>query len=255
MLSEQAPDCVCGKHNFKAGGGSFGGRIATTSFTCPDCNRSIWIIEDGRQPVALIDTHSDILAGLSMENYVNDILLPSRDAAPLNPSPYPPCLPDNITAFQRGAKDGLWYKVDHSVSQSLPLPQDPSKKKHDDFWRALITKTGLKTPVKEVKNRYYDDRRNVEPWYEFKIDQDTTVVFGYRKRVISIQVSRWLDYKSPITIPFKNIEEVAKKDNVTFSNDVDGRRQILEVHAWGQEKFVEYFKCVMNELGHDLDQR
>lgn len=245
MLSEQAPDCVCGKHNFKVGGGSIGGRVATTSFTCPDCQRTIWILENRDNCIALIDTNADILAGLSMENYANDILIPMMETG----VKYPPALPDSITAYQRGNKDGLWYKVDHAVSQSLPIPQDPNKKKNEDFWRGLISRAGLKKAVREVKNRYYDDRKNTEPWYEFKANEDTTITFGYRKRVISIQVSRWTDGPFRKVVPFKGIEAVAKADNVTFSNDSSSGIQKLEVHAWGADKFVEYFGLIMNELG------
>lgn len=243
MLSEELPNCLCGSRTYNGGGGSVGGRVATTSFKCGVCGRSIWVIEDRKGAVALIDTYSDILAGLSAENYVNNILIPSREAG----CSYAPALPDEISAFQRIDK-GVWQTIDHKISQSLPIPQDPRKKEYRDFWRVVLKELALNKPVSEVKNEYCDDQNNREPWFKLELDNNNTIVFGPRKRVYSIKINKWIDKPSD-TLPFTKLEALSKRDQVTYSNSYNGGyRQMVEIHAYGKEKFVEYFKTAMEEF-------
>ena len=240
MLLEDVPSCLCGNKNYRPNGGYFG-FIASTFFVCNDCNRTVWALEDGKPLVILLDTDTNIHAGVSRENYINDVLLPSRENYPNTPI-YPPCLPDNITAFQKD-ETGNWFKVDHKLSQSLPLPQNARKKKHDEFWQKIIAKLELTKPVKEIKNQYSDDKNNTSPWYELEYNKNTKIVFGDRKRVISLKVKHY-----EVSVPLhKDLEAITKEKNITFNRNVDNYSQEVEVHTWSEEDFVQYFKMVIEE--------
>lgn len=252
MLAEELPKCLCGANNYHGGGGCIG-HISYTNFMCSTCGRTVFVLETWAR-VLVTDTSScngepkPAWWGKVMEDYINGPLIATvRTAKEANdPTPKIPQLPPELTAYRW--IDKQWVLVDREESQRIPVPVDPIRLKHDKFWRALLEKMGLKDSVKEIPNRYFDDRQNLEPWFE--LDHLGTIIrFGPRKRVFAIQVT------SETPFECSGIAKAAKRDDVTFVADEvwkpDNRAEAksIEVHAWGEEKFVSYFGWIMWDLG------
>jgi len=187
-----------------------------------------------------------------MMDYINDIVLPSlRASEESRKEMIPPHLPNTLEArIQRGNQ---WFRVNHVESQKLPIPEDPIKVHHEEFWSTKLKHMGLSEAVHKIPNRYYDDAKNNEPWFEMKGPGGQVIRFGPRKRVYSIQVT------SEIPFRIEKIAEAAKADNVTFTADDrwhgwDAKEaKDMEVHAWAWEKFTAYFACILLDLGGSVD--
>jgi len=254
MLSESLPQCLCGYHHYDGGGGSLGGEIAYTLFKCTHCGRRAFVLE-GPSELLLLDTRVG-QDGKLKEDYINNILITairaSREAK--EPHVVPPQLPDCITAFYR-EPDGQWNKVDHLASRKIPVPPDPVRVYHDKFWGELLEKLQLSGAVHEIPNRYYDDRNNLEPWYEMRAPEGQILRFGPRKHVLAIQVTGDAPFEC------EGIAKAAKKDNVTFNADNQWqpwdqkKAKDIEVHAYGKEKFVSYFGWIMWDLGRTMGHK
>jgi hypothetical protein len=248
MLAEELPNCLCGARNYHGGGGSIGGEISYTNFRCSTCGRGVFVIEE-KSPLFLIDTGASQPSKL-MENYINNILITAIRAsrAAKEERVIPPQLPDEVTACYLEHSNVLWHKVDHLASRKIPVPPDPIRISHDEFWGKLMDKMELTKSIKEIPNRYCDDDHRLEPWYEMGVDA-AVIRFGPRKRVLAIQVT------SETSFQCEGIAKAAKRDNVTF--EADGHWQpwdqrmakSIEVHAWGEEKFISYFGWIMWDLG------
>ena len=103
-------------------------------------------------------------------------------------------------------------------------------------------------PVKDIKNQYSDDKNNTSPWYELEYNKNTKIVFGDRKRVISLKVKHY-----EISVPLhKDLEALAKEKNITFNRNIDKYSQEVEIHAWSEEDFVQYFKMVIEETNKNV---
>ena len=254
MLSDQLPACLCGSRKYNGGGGSFGSELSYTCFRCAECDRNVFVIED-QIPLLLMDTNASEKSPIMMD-YINNTLMTairaSREAH--EDRVMPPQLPAKVTACYLAKKAIQWQKIDHEESLKFPVPKDPIRVRHDQYWDELLTKMCFKKDVHEIPNRYYNDTLNLEPWFEVQVD-GRTIRFGPRKRVIAIQVT------SEKTFLCEGIAKAAKRDNVTF--EADGHWQpwdtkeakSIEVHAWDEEKFISYFGWIMWDLGRDYGTR
>jgi hypothetical protein len=254
MLAEKLPKCLCGAHNYQGGGGCIGGEISYTNFICGTCQRNVFILEE-RVPILLTETYQRFRDTSHwptvMYNYINGPLMSAIRAAKETKSPpIPPQLPDELTAYRMtDNQERGWVLFDRDICRQTPVPKDPIRVHHDEFWDELLTKMDLKNCVIEVPNRYYDDHLNLEPWFEFTAPGGQVIRFGPRKRVLAIQVTS----EKPFLC--EGIAKAAKLDNVTF--EADGRWQpwdteeakSIEVHAWNEESFTAYFGWIMWDLG------
>jgi len=152
------------------------------------------------------------------------------------PSPMPPRLPMDLAAWIGGYSTGklVWVPVNHALVQDLPVPEDPILTRHMANWGRIFTATeallGEPLPEKSlIKNQYYSDSTNHEPWFTFTW-HGKTVTVGPRKRVNVVEITN----PTPTARDF--VERTGKKDGTT--HDVGDDRVML--HAWGDVKTVEY---------------
>ena len=241
MLSENAPDCVCGAHSYDGGGGTCSPGFSYTCFKCRECSRSVVVFEGcmGCAPITFF-----ALDGKDWETYCNSTMMrvwrgaeESGDRCPI-----PPQLPTELDVSVQ-TSEGNWEWVDHNHSRTLPIPPDPIRIKHDKFWRDVMKEVGL-PEVKEIQNKYYGDENNSEPWYECQVN-GKTFTFGPRKRVYSIQVTA--DKPFDVSV----ISAAAKEANTTYMADggwqpwAAPEASSVEVHAWGREPLIKYFEMLL----------
>lgn len=149
-------------------------------------------------------------------------------------APLPPKLPRSILAY-REYGDESWELIDHDECEKLEVPKDPIRVSHDAWWNAIFSALEARYGViarMEIKNKYFDDKNNLEPWYEFTI-RNVDFVVGPRKRVDCIDAfGKALNRDAIVAI--------ATKDNVTFIDRPGG----FTIHAWGKEKTIEYISAI-----------
>ncbi len=260
MLAKDIRGCLCGVHNWGGGGGEVSPGFTSTQFRCKECDRyAVVLSTSGCGPFLLMDRYANIKAGDSMFDYINEVLTPACRAAEANNKEegmLPPRLPDNLMAWVRRIEDEPedsddWLEIDHEFSQSLLIPIDPIRKRHDSYWKEIIDELGV--IVKEVPNRYYKDTNNIEPWYKCDDHLGAEIIFGPRKRVVSLSVYPIdkEEVKEFGPLDFTEIRELAASDKVTFNDRGFGG---IEIHAWNREKFVEYFRVIEKALKQEREK-
>ena len=80
MLQEQLPNCACGNHNWKSGGGQFGGTINSQWFTCSngDCGRRALILSN-RSGCVFLQPAGELrdFENVKLDEWINSVLLPT----------------------------------------------------------------------------------------------------------------------------------------------------------------------------------
>jgi hypothetical protein len=229
MLAEQIPPCPCGAMRLVGGGGSVGGGLYQTWFTCTNCQRSIGALAS-QAPTFIV--YAQVHAYKTAEAWMNDVLL-KRVIAQNKPPFDPPRIPDGVQVLRRH-DNGTWLVFTPENTKDLPMPEDPQRTSMEDFWRkqrqrleATFNKSFL---FDEVENQYDGDSSS--PWYSFDFF-GARVTVGWRWRVITIN---WDSKKLTPTLKAKSSD-----DGVTY---YDGC-----IHARGADKFHEYMKILSIDLG------
>lgn len=158
----------------------------------------------------------------------------------------PPRIPNGIAQcfIQIGedANKPIWKQIKHQETAELPLPIDPIRVQHDAYFGevfgSLRKELGVEIVTEEIPNQFTSGWKP-QPWFKFMIG-DNTFVVGPRKRVDAILVQSLAGFQTT------EIRKVAlDEDKVTYSPD--GRwhgkadtAKTLEVHAWTQEKLIQY---------------
>jgi len=195
----------------------------------------------------------------------------------------PPKAPDGFDMYYRD-KNGDWIWVDPKQSAALEVPEDPILRRNREFFDAVWSRVGeaLGTPLparEEVKNEY----GGIEPWYTFGL-AGAEIKIGWRKRVVSINVRRSVMFNAlnirSIAVDRDNvtyeafqglakvempIEDVVKDESLLLmfrEMYPDGKVMMRDggwkakhaevnevlVHAWGQDKTVEYLTLLCQSL-------
>jgi len=195
----------------------------------------------------------------------------------------PPRAPEGFDMYYRD-KNGDWIWVDPKQSAKLEPPEDPILRRNREFFDAVWSRVGeaLGTPLparEEAQNEY----GGIEPWHTFTFG-GAAFKIGWRKRVVSINVRREemfsavdirdLAKEDNVTYEaFKGLEKVEFDiDGVAKTEDqkkalremypegtvkmrdggykakFDEVNEVL-VHAWGQDKTVEYLTALCQAVG------
>jgi len=158
---------------------------------------------------------------------------------------YPPAFPEitgvvGYFAIRKTDKNGdsytHWSKIDPAYSEYLPIPEDPIITKNREYFDAVWTEMaergidlGERIPV---ENGY----GGKEPWFR-AVFGDTTIVMGWRKRVVSLRVEYQVARNNSA------IRKLAEEDRVTFGVSEDGTR--VYIHAWTKDKVMEYLTVLL----------
>ncbi len=236
--------CPCGNNDgskWDPRGYHIGGDGSEHQYVCGHCDSSaIEILRRGAGFKGIVEEDSvDV-----MFDWINETLTPFFRAKENSEGTVymPPNLPRCVTGYYRNA-DKSYSRVNHAESAKVEIPPDPEKVDHDDLWHGLMDELGITASSREIPNQYFPDNgyfvltRKNKPWYTCNIG-GAKVTFGPRKRVMSITVEH---SEAEFTELGKRAEDV---DNTTFYFGSSG----MTVHAWGRDKFVEYFKMVQKEL-------
>lgn len=262
MLPENMPLCECGIRDYLPGGGMLAGPISTSQFSCKRCLRmSLYVYLYGYAAVLYVTEAATGTTAKEDEsrpvfNYVNDVLISfarsqasnRREGGPRELLSMPPNLPADVTCKLLHT-DGCWYPVDHELSAQVPMPVDPIRIRHDARW-AKIHETLNLGDVPRTKNGYGEDKLNLEPWFKLELD-NATIKYGPRKRVDSIEVS------AKTLFDVTRISALGASDGVTYYDNFDNDADVslskrfassLTIHAWTDEKFVEYMTAILDSL-------
>jgi RNA polymerase subunit RPABC4/transcription elongation factor Spt4 len=102
-------------------------------------------------------------------------------------------------------------------------------KKTKKLFKKIFREAGFKDfSIKATKNLYGQGPYNA-PWYKVKTDC-IEILIGWRSKVISIQSSH----------PQINFVELFSDENVTKETNL--------IHAWGEEKCIEYLKRIKESI-------
>lgn len=268
MLAQDLPSCICGRNTYyEGGGGSFSPSGYTSQWTCASCHR--YVVNCGARgfDALLFDGGMDPKA-TELFTYLNDTLIPfwraeraafehageeSQEQNLEYLSPIPPRLPISLALFlRRRGNVKVWERIDATRSAKVDMPLDPIGVRHREQWAKLHEQMqrsffpSISIVPAELKNRYYDDRLNNEPWYTFSM-AGVVFIYGPRKRVISLEVT------VPQGFDATHLEAVARKDDVTFNANGVAETGLSKathvlVHAWTNDKFIEYFKLIVQGL-------
>jgi hypothetical protein len=156
----------------------------------------------------------------------------------------PPQIPEGLTIYLliKGEEPPQWELVNREETLSLPLPVDPILIDHQEFYNRVFENfQSFNLERKEIPNEYCGAKN--QPWYEFTF-RGATFKVGPRKRVDAIKV------QAPKGIFTPRIEALARADAVTFTAEhrKGSRAEELEVHAWTEEKLVEYLQTLLTQL-------
>lgn len=144
-----------------------------------------------------------------------------------------------------------WEPVDMDATRA-PMPQDPRRVATLAYfaavWNRVREATGIDvTPVVEIPNGYYDDVNQSEPWFSFA-REGRTYRIGWRKRVVNIDVAG----SDTSTTDARAICRIAKADQTTHTvegewspSNPSERAKEVTVHAWSQDKVVEYLSVLL----------
>jgi hypothetical protein len=181
-------------------------------------------------------------------------------------------------ATSRG-EDPAWMLVDPKVSAALPVPRDPILVENERYfakvWSALQEIVGPLN-ISETANDY----GGIEPWYRFTVGSGTFTV-GWRKRVVSVQVHsdstfptesirplalrdnttyiatvpprrvKPSDWPEPVSASDREVlNRIASPEDGCVDYQAAGWQSELPmvtdltIHAWTQEKLVEYLTAL-----------
>lgn len=167
----------------------------------------------------------------------------------------PPRLPLDMLVYNGSItpESIAWTPIDPKTTSELVVPPDPIRVAHDKFFDAVFAR--IRTDIEflceteHIQNQYYKDESDNEPWFRFGVGSGT-VVIGPRKRVIAIRGERALPFD------VTQLRDAAARDGVTWYNGEDWQSKLdeakrCEIHAYGQDKTVEYLKLLITSLrGH-----
>jgi hypothetical protein len=161
----------------------------------------------------------------------------------LFPPPIPPRIPDCLIVF---VPEGGWHEVNRGESAALHVPPDPRRRAHDERFGRLfaeIRDVGPNLKVEEIPNDYHEDKNRAEPWYAFGYGMLKFRV-GPRKRVISIEAESFAPFQ------VRRLRLLAEQDKVTYeaSGGWEASATKVLIHAWTDEKFVEYMMALLEGL-------
>ena len=147
-----------------------------------------------------------------------------------------------------------WRWVGYEDAKDIPVPPDSVREAHDKAYLSIFQSAGAATgtvfhPV-EIANRYYSDPTHSQPWFQFTVGACRYTV-GPRKRVIELRIeaeqSGLVD--PPKFIPTKELAALADRDKVTYEatggNGLLGFAQSVLIHAWSDERAVEYLTAML----------
>jgi hypothetical protein len=161
------------------------------------------------------------------------------------PDRLPPQIPADIVVMVPDGKD-KWRTVSAEETANIEVPPDPIRVAHDKEFAEIFARLEefleQKVTRREIKNRYYNDENNNEPWYEFTVGVGTFIM-GPRKRVINI------DCSFPAPRDVQEIRDLGKRDNTTYEaggswkSEADTSKSV-KIHAWKIDTCVEYLICL-----------
>jgi len=124
-------------------------------------------------------------------------------------APDPINLPEGVIAYVSRA--GEWDRAETVTGE---LPADPLRVRWDTYFDEVFSQVAMlidgAITRTEIPNRYYDDKLQAEPWWQFNIE-GTTFVVGPRKRVINVDII----FAKPTDV--STLRAIAETDKVTFS--------------------------------------
>jgi hypothetical protein len=212
-----------------------------------DGHQKVFAVEHGADPNVLPRDWPEAILKL-WHTKLDELMALPEYRRPLGnqASPLPPNLPRTLAAWlpDYSTENLTWRAVDHDEVANMVVPEDPVLTRHKAYWDKVFETVGEKVgttipaPCRAaVENQYSSRSTRNQPWYEFSW-YGHKVMVGPRKRVDVIDVYD----PTPSAQAFAN--RVGAKDNVTYWGDTSH----AGLHAWTQEKLVEYMVGMLKAL-------